>query len=114
MSGAADGHHKTRARATGFDPQNVADVMLSALPAPFTEYVQEKLAELDDLEVAQHPAWSHGSRRLFAVLTQTLGPISDAAIARRIIAADAGKFPDGTTPALPQFHHYELRSRPAR
>jgi hypothetical protein len=49
---------------------------LLELPSSFTEYIRERMAELDQLEAAQNPAWSYGSRRLFAILTQTLGPIS--------------------------------------
>ena len=47
----------------------------TTVPGTFAEYVGAKLDELDGLG---NVAWSTGARKLFAILTQTLGPISSS------------------------------------
>jgi hypothetical protein len=59
-------------RRLGVSGGEEARAALSALPAPFTEYVS---AELDELVALRDGPWSE-TRRLFAILTQTFGSIS--------------------------------------
>ena len=50
-----------------------ASAVITSLPSSFTDYVRTALSELDSIEDG---AWGVGPRKLFALLTQTLGPIS--------------------------------------